>query len=234
MLPMDANMPSECNDSMMFHFAGPNFTAWMRVPEHRAWSVEVTAPGLYATHKRILQELQWKGPRGRWTLKSPGFISDLDAILDTYPDACLIWTHRDPARTIASLSSLISSLQNALLGEYPDPSRAGPRRTAAVDGGGASAVWNSASSDPRVERAMLRRPLQRSRADKSATVRRIHEQFGLEFTDEHLRRVGRAREAEQPSSHFAKHSYTPGRVRRRRRDVRDELSDYYERFGELI
>src|SRR4249919_737920 len=23
-LPMDATMPSECNDSMMFHFAGPN------------------------------------------------------------------------------------------------------------------------------------------------------------------------------------------------------------------
>jgi hypothetical protein len=27
MLPMDATMPSECNDAMMFHFAGPNFTA---------------------------------------------------------------------------------------------------------------------------------------------------------------------------------------------------------------
>lgn len=110
MLPMDAHMPSECNDAMMFHFAGPNFAAWMRVPSHRSWSVEVTAPGLYDTHRRILQQLQWKGPRGRWTLKSPAFISDLDAILAAYPDACLIWTHRDPAQTIASLASLIGAL----------------------------------------------------------------------------------------------------------------------------
>lgn len=232
MLPMDANMPSECNDSMMFHFAGPNFTAWMRVPEHRAWSVAVTAPGLYGTHKRILQELQWKGPRGRWTLKSPGFISDLDAILDTYPDACLVWTHRDPARTIASLASLISSLQNALLGEYPDPVELGR---------GVQRQWTVAmrrgldqrASDPRVERAIFDVPYRDLVADKSAAVRRIHERFGLELSDVHLERVKQLEQA-QPSSHFAQHSYTSDEFGVDVGAVRDELSDYYERFGDLL
>ena len=232
MLPMDANMPSECNDAMMFHFAGPNFTAWMKVPEHRAWSVEVTAPGLYATHRRILQQLQWRGPRGRWTLKSPGFISDLDAILDTYPDACLIWTHRDPARTIASLCSLIASLQNALLGEYPDP---------VALGRGVQHQWTIAllrgleqrRSDPRVEAAVLDVPYRDLVADKSATVRRIHEHFGLPLSDEHLRRVGEL-ESEQPTAHFARHSYTADEFGVDVDEVAEQLSDYYDRFGDLI
>ncbi len=47
----------------------------------------------------------WKGPRGQWTCKSPGFIGGLAAIIETYPDARLVWTHRDPATTIVSLSS---------------------------------------------------------------------------------------------------------------------------------
>ncbi len=232
MLPMDANMPSECNDSMMYHFAGPNFTAWMRVPEHRAWSVEVTAPGLYATHKRILQQLQWRGPRGRWTLKSPGFISDLDAILDTYPDACLIWTHRDPARTIASLSSLIASLQNALLGEYPDLVELGR---------GVQRQWTIAlkrgleqrQRDPRVERACFDVAYSDLVTDKRGTVQRIHERFGFEISDEHLRRVAEL-ETEQPSSQFAKHAYTPDEYGVDVETVAADLSDYYERFGELI
>ena len=232
MLPMDANMPSECNDSMMFHFAGPNFTAWMRVPEHRAWSVEVTAPGLYATHKRILQQLQWRGPRGRWTLKSPGFISDLDAILDTYPDACLIWTHRDPARTIASLASLIASLQNALLGEYPDPvelGRAVQRQwTIALKRG-----LEQRRTDRRVERACLDVPYRDLVSDKPGTVRRIHEHFGLTLSDEHLRRVGQL-EAEQPTSHFAKHSYTVDEYGIDPAIVAAECSEYYDRFGALV
>ena len=103
-------MPSECNDSMMFHFAGPNYWAWFRVPQHRTWTAGQTAPGLYRTHKRILQELQWKGPRGQWICKSPGFVGDLEAIVETYPDARLVWTHRDPATTIVSLSSLVAAL----------------------------------------------------------------------------------------------------------------------------
>jgi hypothetical protein len=232
MLPMDANMPSECNDSMMYHFAGPNFTAWMKVPEHRSWSVDVTAPGLYATHRRILQQLQWRGPGGRWTLKSPGFISDLDAILDTYPDACLIWTHRDPARTIASLASLIASLQNALLGEYPDPVELGR---------GVQRQWTVALArgleqrqrDPRVERAVLDVAYRDLVADKSATVARIHEHFGLELSEEHIRRVDQL-ERSQPSSHFAKHTYTPDAFGVDVDVVRDELSDYYKRFGDLV
>jgi hypothetical protein len=231
MLPMDANMPSECNDSMMYHFAGPNYWAWFKVPEHRTWTAETVAPGLYGTHRRILQQLQWRGPRGRWTLKSPGFIGDLSAIMDTYPDARLVWTHRDPATTIASLSSLVASLQNALLGEYPDPVELG-RET--------RHLWASclkrgveARKDPRVAAAVLDVPYAQLVADKVGTARRIHEHFGIEFTDEHRAGI-EALEQVQPSSHFAKHSYTTDDFGIDVGSLREDLADYYDEFGDLV
>jgi hypothetical protein len=231
MLPMDANMPSECNDSMMFHFAGPNYWAWMRVPEHRRWTGAQTAPGLYGTHKRILQELQWKGPRGRWTLKSPGFIGDLSAIVDTYPDARLVWTHRDPATTIASLSSLVAALQNALLGERPDPVELGKETrelwVACLKRGMA------ARDDPRVDSAVIDIPYRELVADKVGTTRRIHDHFGLGFTDEHRQAI-EALEVVQPSSQFAKHAYSTEDFGVDVASLRDELSDYYDRYGDLV
>ena len=230
MLPMDANMPSECNDSMMFHFAGPNYWAWFRVPEYTAWAARVTAPGLYRTHKRILQELQWKGPRGQWTCKSPGFIGDLAAIVDTYPDARLVWTHRDPATTIVSLSSLVASLQNALLGEYPDLHQMGAETRT---------FWVShlkrglaARKNPAVARAIVDVPYRELVGDKAGAISKLYDHWGLEFTDEHRTRIDQLEE-EQPTSHFAQHRYSAVDFGVDPASVREELEEYYGEFGGL-
>jgi hypothetical protein len=232
MLPMDATMPSECNDSMMYHFAGPNFWAWFKVPEHRTWTAETVAPGLYGTHRRILQQLQWRGPQGRWTLKSPGFIGDLSAIMDTYPDARLVWTHRDPATTIASLASLVASLQNALLGEYPDRVELG-RETRHLWASCLKRGMEQRKNDPRVAAAIVDVPYSELVTDKVGTARKIHARFGLEFTDEHRAGI-EALETAQPSSHFAKHSYTTDEFGVDVASLREELAEYYDEFGELV
>jgi len=231
MLPTSATMPSECNDSMMFHFTGPNFWAWMKVPAHRTWLASKSTPGLYDTHRRILQQLQWKGPRGRWTLKSPGFIGDLDQIVQRYPDATLVWTHRDPATTIASLSSLVAALQYALLGERPDPvALAAETRD----------LWVSllkrglqARRDPRVARAVVDVPYHQLVGDKIGTVGMLHDHIGLPFTAEHVARI-EALEVEQPTSTYAKHTYSREQFGVDEASIRDELADYYDQFGHLI
>ena len=231
MLPTSATMPSECNDSMMFHFTGPNFWAWMKVPDHRTWVARKSTPGLYDTHRRILQQLQWRGPQGRWTLKSPGFIGDLAAIVDRYPDAGLVWTHRDPATTIASLSSLVAALQYALLGERPDPvALAAETRD----------LWVAllkrgmeARRDPRIAAAIVDVPYHQLVSDKVGTAGMVHDHFGLPFTAEHVRRI-EALEVEQPTSTYAKHTYSREQFGVDEAALREELADYYEQFGYLI
>jgi hypothetical protein len=48
--------------------------------------------------------------RDRWVLKSPIHLKTLDALLDEYPDARVIFTHRDPANTVPSVASLMYTI----------------------------------------------------------------------------------------------------------------------------
>ncbi len=63
-------------------------------------------------------------PTGRWVLKTPNHLWDLDALLGAYPDARIIWTHRDPGPVVTSLASLANA------GQRPLTSRTDPRPTA--------------------------------------------------------------------------------------------------------
>jgi hypothetical protein len=61
----------------------------------------------YAYHKRFLQLLQADAP-GVWNLKMPSHGLWLDTLLKTYPDARLIWAHRDPFTATSSFCSILS------------------------------------------------------------------------------------------------------------------------------
>jgi hypothetical protein len=64
----------------------------------------------YHYEKRVLKLLQWHNPRRTWVMKSPYTLTHLPAVLDAYPDAGFIWTHRDPVKALASVVSLIGTL----------------------------------------------------------------------------------------------------------------------------
>lgn len=63
------------------------------------------APG-YRYHKRVLKLLQWYRPRERWLLKAPSHIMRLPLLFNEYPDASLLWPHRDPVQSVASFTNL--------------------------------------------------------------------------------------------------------------------------------
>ena len=50
------------------------------------------------------------GPDKRWLLKNPGHIEHLDLLFAVFPDARVIQTHRDPAKAVPSLVSLLMKL----------------------------------------------------------------------------------------------------------------------------
>ena len=54
---------------MQYHFASTNFPAELGVPDYADWLRTREVPGQYVSHKRLLQNFQWKGPQGRWTLE---------------------------------------------------------------------------------------------------------------------------------------------------------------------
>lgn len=59
---------------------------------------------------RQLQALQWlkkAGPEKRWLLKTPQHLGALDALDENFPDATIVFTHRDPASVFTSLLTLL-------------------------------------------------------------------------------------------------------------------------------
>ena len=86
---------------------------------------------------------------GRWVLKYPKHLLSLDALLAEYPDAVLIWTHRDPAAVIPSVVSLTSFMRQS------NDARLRPRSLRArVDGRrGARAPPRTRDARPRHRRA---------------------------------------------------------------------------------
>ena len=64
----------------------------------------------YEFHRRCLQVLQSAIPTQRWALKTPGHMWHMDAVYAVYPDARVVWTHRDPLKVVGSVASLNSTL----------------------------------------------------------------------------------------------------------------------------
>lgn len=225
---------SECNLAFAHHFASTNFTAEWGVRELEDWLVSSRVPGRYAAHKRILQQLQWKGPRGRWLLKSPEHLFDLEGLMAAYPDATLVWTHRDPLMALSSLSSFLQQFRN-INGFGNDPREVGRcvfnQWTTALERGMASRAAN-----PAIEARIIDISHADVIADKIAVLRRIYAHAGQPFPPEHESRVRSEVESGDARrfSRLGKHKHDPATFGIEAKAVRDRLPDYLGRFGDLL
>lgn len=101
--------PNECLFFMGHDFKNTHWEARGKLPNYRDYIFgDIDMKPAYNYHKRFLQILQAEAP-GIWNLKMPSHALYLDTILDVYPDARLIWTHRDPLTATGSFCSLIDN-----------------------------------------------------------------------------------------------------------------------------
>jgi hypothetical protein len=119
--PMSATRPEQCNLLNDWSFINQAWMASYDIRSYRDWFLDADYAPAYEAHRRTLQHLQWRCP-GRWVLKYPKHLLSLDALLSTYPDAMLIWTHRDPAAVLPSAVSLTGYLRAANTADF-DPER---------------------------------------------------------------------------------------------------------------
>ena len=105
-------MPKECVSAMSLAFLSEEFTARYRVPSYATYLDDVSSlRPAYEVHRLVLQILQRRFPRQRWLLKSPVHLRAPRTLLDVYPDARLVVTHRDPLTVLPSTTSLIANLR---------------------------------------------------------------------------------------------------------------------------
>lgn len=105
-----ADEPTECDAILGHDFKSAHWA--ILVPEYGAWLRRCDMSSAYRYHKTVLQVLQSAAP-GRWNLKSTCHGLFLESLRKTYPDARLIWIHRDPFKALASTCSLVRDQQIA-------------------------------------------------------------------------------------------------------------------------
>ncbi|MDE2301813.1 MAG: sulfotransferase [Sphingomonadales bacterium] len=99
-----------------FDFRVMTPTAWWRVPmQHLATGLPTDAAAQYRIHKAMLQACQYGREKKRWVLK--GFHGHrLKEFFDAYPDATLVWLHRDPVQVAASSTMMMADIMEGIVG----------------------------------------------------------------------------------------------------------------------
>lgn len=92
-------------------------TAWWRVPMGVVVaSLPTEAQAQYRIHKMMLQAIQAGRPKKKWVLK--GFhATRFPAFFEAYPDARVLYIHRDPVQSIASRIQMMADLTEGLTGQ---------------------------------------------------------------------------------------------------------------------
>lgn len=216
-----SDLPVECITLTAPSFAGSHWTMVMSAATE--WAPDPEAD--FAYHRAVLQHLQHGRPEASWVLKTPGHLLTIDPLLDAYPDARMVFTHRDPARTMPSTVSTTAMVQwlrtdhvgldelSEMIGLFfsgalTDLTR---RRREAPD-------WPA--GDVRFHDLM---------ADPVAAVRGAYDGIGRTMEDEHAAAIVRYLD-EKPRAKFGHHRYTAEEWGFDPDALHRELADYIEHF----
>jgi len=108
--PMDADWAEEEMLLLNHSFCSFSTLGLYSVPSYYKWFLDHDKTDAYRDMADQMRLISWS--RGdpeekRWVLKNPQHMLDLDVLIKVFPDAKLVFTHRDPLKTVGSAMSLM-------------------------------------------------------------------------------------------------------------------------------
>lgn len=103
---MSADMVEECWQLLRQSMRSISYECLAHLPTYSAWLAEQDWTPAYRRHRRHLQLIGLPDAGRRWVLKNPSHLFALDALMEVYPDALIVQTHRSPRTAMASMCSL--------------------------------------------------------------------------------------------------------------------------------
>ncbi len=227
MHPMGAELSQECVTLMGDAMCTPLFHNQFRVPSYQDWVDAADFAPVYAFHQQQLQHFQWHCSGERWVLKTGAHMWGLGHLLQRYPDARIVFTHRDPVKSMTSYASL-TALVRSMGSDSVDGEEIAEDWTRRLD-----RVLNHAL-DVRAQHAASAAKFYELffpsfRGDQFAEVERIYEALGIEMSGAAADAM-RAFIADNPQHKFGKHSYTAADYGIRPQAVRETFKRYIQHF----
>lgn len=217
----------ECERTWNFDFRVMTATAWWRVPMGMVnEGLPTDPPAQYRIHKMMLQYGQYARPKKYWVLKGYHHHGGrLPTFFETYPDARLIWVHRDPVQVIASRVAFVAELEEAITGRVDWKENARAHLTAC------RASYRAMLNNPMIDDARIHHiRYQDFIANPVDTIRGFYQKYDVPFgpdTESALRDYLQNNRADR----YGKFRYSADMIGVDLKALHEEFAPYRERFG---
>ncbi len=225
--PMTANSPEECVALFMNELRTLQVDIQYRAPGYVAWLLAEDPRIAYEAYARQLRIVQFFRPAGeRFVLKDPTHIVHLETVLEVFPDAKLVFTHRDPAAALSSICSLYCHTR-AIFSDDVDPAAVGREVMAGYWPRALDAAQSIRARLPR-DRVADARQADLAR-DPIGTLRTLYADLGLAFEGDTERAVRSFLEAEARAPRRV-HEHAPEGFGLSAAEIRERFRAYVEAF----
>lgn len=122
----DQDGSDECHAFLQQSYGAAGLHNLFHVPDYFDWLMdELDLAATYRVHKRQLQLLQHRQEPKPWALKYPNHVIAMNEILQVYPDARFVMTHRDTVQVVASIAKMTFNLRGIRTEKPVDPGQVG-------------------------------------------------------------------------------------------------------------
>lgn len=222
---MAADWPEEGGHLMAHNFTDDFWEGGLRVPHYLKWYRQANMVETYRRHKKLLQLIGSTRRGMPWLLKYPVHMKHLSSFLEIYPDARVIWTHRDPSKVLSSYASLLAQFRS-INSDNVDPDDIVREQME---------VW-AAGADRAIEVRREKDPAQFYDlhfedfvADPVGSVESIYRNFGIDWTPE-CESALRAHKDDNPQEKHGKHEHSLDAITVSREEMLERFANYIAHF----
>lgn len=216
--------PEECVILFGTTFVSAIFSTCAPVYGYQDWLSSQDHLVAYREYLALLQIIQHASPTRRFVLKSPVHTGAIEPLLGVIPDAMIIQTHRHPVPVCNSTNSLIYQMHNLVTEQHDIPRMTKVNiDTLAKWANSSMAVRDSSMTkvhDVYYDRLVI---------DPIGTVKRIYDQFELEWTKEFEVRL-QAYVNSNPQGKHGKHVYSGLDFGLKDEETAERFESYISRF----
>jgi hypothetical protein len=228
MHPMGAQLSQECVTLMGDAMCTPLFHNQFRVNGYQDWvDYKADFAPVYDFHHKQLQHMQSGHMLDRWVLKTGAHMWGLEHLLETYPDARIVFTQRHPIKSLTSYASL-TALVRTLGSDHVDKVEVAADWSVRLKNK-LEHVWSVRMAKKYPDAIFLDVLFSDFVQNQFGVVERIYDAFGLPMSE-----VGAAAMqkfiAENPPGVHGVHRYDPEEYGVRADAVNDIFRNYIERF----
>lgn len=223
------DLPVECAEYLYACFLSNVFVFSFQIPSYAAYLQEQDVSYTIRWHQRFLKLLQWKYKKPHWLLKNPIWIDYIPEVLEFYPDAKIILTHRDPITVSDSFTNVMGTI---FWWRTDDPWGGGMLDELVMADGRAETQdrlmqWmeDGTLRDGYVSNVLYADFMQ----DPADTIRRCHADLGLPFTEGTAKAI-RSYLANKPKGKHGKFEYDRAQAEQIATE-RERFRRYQEYFG---